>query len=339
MKILLSAGHGGTDSGSIGADGGKERDRTWTLANKVANLLRKAGHSVTLRHEKTATGAWTFKNRRGYDFALSIHFNAFNGTATGTECLYKGTKKKADALSSAVAKAIGIKDRGAKSRPGLYMLNIGFDNLIEICFHDTKSDLDKYNKKIDAVAKAIADVLNGSAIDTSGSNSSPSSSSDLPNYTGKITYQSYDNKKKKWLPEVNSRNYSTGKGNSYAGNLGNEMGALRAKPEYGEIKIQAHLLGGGWLEYVSSDDYKKNNTNDGNTYAGLLGRKIDGIRITSSRGYVTYQVHVTQAKDSKGNVIRSAKWLPEVDSRDANSKGINSYAGNFGEEIDAIRMK
>ena len=111
------------------------------------------------------------------------------------------------------------------------------------------------------------------------------------------------------------------------------MGALRARPEYGEIKIQVHLLGGGWLEYVSSDDYKKNNTNDGSTFAGLLGRKIDGIRITSSRGYVTYQVHVTQAKD------RSARWLPEVDSRDANSKGTNSYAGNFGEEIDAIRMK
>ena len=26
MKILLSAGHGGTDSGSIGADKGKEKD-------------------------------------------------------------------------------------------------------------------------------------------------------------------------------------------------------------------------------------------------------------------------------------------------------------------------
>lgn len=337
MKILLSAGHGGTDSGSIGADGGKEKDRTINLANKVAAYLRKAGHSVTVNTEKTSSGAWRFKNRKGYDFALSIHFNAFNGSATGTEVLYKGTKKKASELSSAVAKTLGIKDRGPKSRPGLYMMNIGFDNLIEVCFHDHKADLDKYNAKIDEVAKTIADVLNGSAI--SGGTVDVDTSDSLPNYTGEIIYQSYDNKKKKWLPEVSSRNYSTGKGNSYAGNYKNGMGGLRAKPKYGEITIQAHVLGGDWLSPISSANYSKNNSTNGNSYSGLMGRKIDAFRITSTRGYVTYQVHVTEKRDSKGNLIRGAKWLPEVDSRDANDGTINSYAGNFGEEIDGIRMK
>ena len=156
MKILLSAGHGGTDSGSIGSDKGKEKDRTWTLTNKVANLLRNAGHNVTVKQEKNSSGDFYMKNRSGYDFALSIHFNGFNGTATGTECLYKGTKKKANELASAVANAIGVKNRGAKSRPNLYMMNIGFDNLIEVCFHDNSSDLSKYNANIDKVAKAIA---------------------------------------------------------------------------------------------------------------------------------------------------------------------------------------
>lgn len=180
MKILLSAGHGGTDSGSIGADGGKEKDRTINLANKVANYLRNAGHSVTVKQEKNSSGDFYMKNRSGYDFALSIHFNAFDGAATGTECLYKGTKKKADILSSAVANAIGVRNRGAKSRPNLYMLNIGFDNLIEVCFHDNSSDLNKYNANIDKVAKAIADTINGGSTGgstSSGSNNNSTSSS------------------------------------------------------------------------------------------------------------------------------------------------------------------
>lgn len=320
MKILLSAGHGGTDSGSIGADKGKEKDRTINLANKVASYLRNAGHTVTVNTEKTSSAAWRFKNRSGYDFALSIHFNAFNGSATGTECWYKGTQKKAGALSSAVANVLGIKNRGAKATTALYMMNIGFDNLIEVCFHDNSSDLNKYNSKIDAVAKAIADAVNGSSTG-SASSTSGSSSSNTSNITGDITYQSYDNVKKQWLPEV--VNY-----NDYAGNFGNAMGGLRAKPTYGEINIQVHTVGGSWLDWVSSNDYSKNNKTNGNSYAGIYGKNIDGVRIKSTQGYVTYQAH-----------LKGGSWLEEVDSRNADSGGANSYAGIYGKVIDAIRMK
>ena len=313
MKILLSAGHGGTDGGSTGADNGKEKDRTWTLTNKVATYLRNAGHNVTVNTEKTSNGSWRFKSRSGYDFALSIHFNAFDGTATGTECLYKGTKKKADELSSAVASAIGVRNRGAKSRPNLYMMNIGFDNLIEVCFHDNSSDLNKYNSKIDEVAKAIADVVNGVTISTS--DTKPSNS----DVTGEITYQSYDNVKKKWLPEVSSHDTT-----EYAGNLGNNMGGLRAKPTYGEIKIQAHVIGKGWLGWVSSKDYSKNNKTNGNSYAGLFGKNIDMIRIKSTKGHVDYRSY-----DNKKD-----KWLPWVSSTNQ-----NDYAGNLGHPIGGIQMK
>ena len=310
MKILLSAGHGGTDGGSTGADKGKEKDRTITLTNKVAALLRNAGHTVTVKQEKTSSGNWAMKNRTGYDYALSIHFNAFNGTATGVECLYKGTVKKATTMSKAVANAMGLKDRGAKSRPGLYMLNIGFDNLIEVCFHDNSSDLNKYNNNIDKVAKAIADTINGSSAGSSSSNQ---------DYTGKITYQSYDNKKAKWLPEVNSHDT-----NEYAGNLGNNMGGLRAKPTYGEIQIQVHVIGKGWLDRVSSKKYSKNNKTNGNSYAGLYGKNIDMVRIKSTKGYVDYRAY-----DNK-----KGKWLPWVRSTNQ-----NEYAGNEGNPIGGIQMK
>ena len=150
-----------------------------------------------------------------------------------------------------------------------------------------------------------------------------STSSKEPNYTGKITYQSCDNKKCYWLPEVDSHHTD-----EYAGNFGNAMGGLRAKPTYGEIKIQVHILGGSWLEVISSKDYKKNDTINENSYAGIYGKNIDGVRIWSTKGYVTYQAH-----------LKGGGWLEEVDSRNSDSGGANSYAGIYGRVIDAIRMK
>ena len=148
-----------------------------------------------------------------------------------------------------------------------------------------------------------------------------STSSNTANITGDITYQSYDNVKKQWLPEV--VNY-----NDYAGNLGNTMGGLRAKCEYGEIKMQVHTVGGSWLDWVSSKDYKKNDKNNGNSYAGIYGKNIDGVRIKSTQGHVTYQAH-----------LKGGDWLEEVDSRNSDSGGANSYAGVYGKVIDAVRMK
>ena len=144
-------------------------------------------------------------------------------------------------------------------------------------------------------------------------------SSKEPNYTGKITYQSYDNKKGYWLPEVNSHNP-----NDYAGNLGNNMGGLRAKPTYGEIKIQVHVIGKGWLDWVSSSNYSKNNKTNGNSYAGLYGKNIDMIRIKSTKGYVDYRAY----DNAKGY------WLPWVRSTNQ-----NEYAGNEGNPIGGIQMK
>ncbi len=144
-------------------------------------------------------------------------------------------------------------------------------------------------------------------------------SSKEPNYTGKITYQSYDNKKAKWLPEVNSHNP-----NDYAGNLGNNMGGLRAKPTYGEINIQVHTVGGSWLDWVSSKNYSKNNKTNGNSYAGIYGKNIDMVRIKSTKGYVDYRAY-----DNK-----KGYWLPWV-----RSTNTSEYAGNEGNPIGGIQMK
>lgn len=156
----------------------------------------------------------------------------------------------------------------------------------------------------------------GQAQVNTSTSTNPSSNKD---YTGKITYQSYDNKKGKWLPEVNSHDT-----NDYAGNLGNNMGGLRAKPTYGEIQIQAHVIGKGWLGWISSNNYSKNNKSNGNTYSGLYGKNIDMVRIKSTKGYVDYRAY-----DNVKN-----KWLPWV-----RSTNTNEYAGNEGNPISGIQMK
>ena len=224
---------------------------------------------------------------------------------------------------------------------------------IEICY--SKSGGDRFIKAEQNAAKLIADLLKerGWGIDkvtkhqdysgkycphrtldmgwqrflnmvsaemgnATGTTTTTTSSS---NVTGDITYQSYDNVKKQWLPEV--VNY-----NDYAGNFGNAMGGLRAKCKYGEIKMQVHTVNGSWLDVVSSKNYKKNDKNSGASYAGIYGKNIDGVRIWSSQGYVTYQAH-----------LKDGDWLEEVDSRNSDSGGANSYAGVYGKVIDAVRMK
>ena len=136
--------------------------------------------------------------------------------------------------------------------------------------------------------------------------------------TGDITYQSYDNKKGIWLPEViNDRDY--------AGNFGNSMGGVRAKCKYGTIYIQTHVKGGNWLSIINSNAYSKNNKTNGNSYSGIYGKAIDGVKVWSSQGHVDYRVH-----------IKGGGWLAWVSKADNTANG---YAGIYGKEIDAIQMK
>lgn len=255
MKILLSAGHGGTDGGSIGVDKGKEKDRTIDLANRVATYLKNAGHNVTVNQEKTSSGAWCFKNRNGYDYALSIHFNAFNGTATGTECLYKTSLGKAQELSKAVADILGIKNRGAKQRTDLYMMNIGFDNLIEVCFHDNGSDLSAYNANKDKVAQVIAETINGKSITSNVSSNNASGS--IVDYLKSIGVDSSFNNRAKLAKQYGISNY---KGTSQQ-----------------NITLLNKLKSGTGTSDVSSTNYyAKYNGNSGSLVDALKSLNING---------------------------------------------------------------
>lgn len=140
-----------------------------------------------------------------------------------------------------------------------------------------------------------------------------------PNYTGVITYQAYAGE---WLPEVKKCDNAA---DGYAGIYGRPISGFRCIPENGDIIYEAHIKGGNWLGAVNSKDYKKNDKNNPNSYAGLYGKTIDGIRIKSTKGYVDYRVHTIEDG-----------WLPWARGFGENG---NEYGGIYGHTIDGIQMK
>lgn len=144
------------------------------------------------------------------------------------------------------------------------------------------------------------------------------STSSEPNYTGTIVYQACC-KANGWLPEVRKCDNTP---NGYVGIAFDPICCFRCKPQYGEIIYQAHTLGVGWNEPVSSKNYGNGTTN---SYGGILGKPIDMIKIKSTRGWVKYRVKT-----------KEDGWLAWVDSR--TETGTESYGGIAGHEIIGIQM-
>ena len=126
-----------------------------------------------------------------------------------------------------------------------------------------------------------------------------------------ITYQTWDDVKNTWLPNV-------GGNSDYAGIFGHDICAVYANLSEGNCVYKVHTQGGDWLPEV------KNRTD----YAGIFNKPIDGFMIKSINPNIQiyYQVH-----------IRGGNWLSYVtgyNTADSN----NGYAGIMGKPIDGIRM-
>lgn len=154
------------------------------VKNKVIELLRAAGHTVyDCTDDSGRTQSQNLANivakcnAHSVDYDISIHLNA--GGGTGTEVLYYPTSSKGKAMagvmSKRVADALGLKNRGAKSRSDLYVLKRTKAPavLVECCFVDSVTDRDKWN--VDVCAKAIVEAVIGKTV-SSGTSSNTSSS-------------------------------------------------------------------------------------------------------------------------------------------------------------------
>ena len=99
-------------------------------------------------------------NEWSADIFVSLHCNAFNTEARGTETLYKSFngQRLANDIQSQIIRSINTVDRGVKKRDDLWVLN-GTDAtavLVEMAFIDNEDDLKMLNNDLDTIVRAIA---------------------------------------------------------------------------------------------------------------------------------------------------------------------------------------
>ena len=165
MKIGVECGHSlnSYDYGAIGCTRENESELTRQVGKKVMELFRQNGHEVIDCTVDNCTSLSDSLGRRvskansnNVDYYISIHFNAFNGQARGTEILYCSSSddKMQRILNNIVS--LGYYNRGLKKDGrGLAVLQQTRMKamLIECCFCDNKEDMARYNA--DDLARAI----------------------------------------------------------------------------------------------------------------------------------------------------------------------------------------
>lgn len=174
--ITVNAGHSAKAPGA-GANGYKEHEVARKIKDKVISGLKKVGvRTVDTTSDASTPSAVLAEQARKCNaqpkngrLDVSIHLNS--GGGTGCEVLYYDQKALAAKVSEAIADVAGWKNRGAKERKDLYFLRNTKAPaiLIEVCFIDSKSDMDKLNAKMDSIANAIVKALTGKSVQSSHS--------------------------------------------------------------------------------------------------------------------------------------------------------------------------
>lgn len=174
LTIVISAGHGLYVRGAQGPPpwGLDEVDEARKVTSQVAAYMREGGAQVFEYYENSAhtqeqnlANIVDYHNSQARDLDISVHFNAYDTTAHGTEVLYVSQETIARQLSAAIAGAGQFTDRGAKYRNNLYFLNqtSGPAVLIELAFCDHRGDCELYRKNFEAICLAIAETITAPA--------------------------------------------------------------------------------------------------------------------------------------------------------------------------------
>lgn len=162
MKVFINPGHDiDLDSGAVNPiHGTRECDVARDAGKMLARYLQTAGCEVrTLQSDDLGLVCET-SNEWGADIFVSLHCNAFNTVARGTETLYKSYngQQLAELIQDQIINSINTVDRGIKKRDDLWVLN-GTDAvavLVEMAFIDNDEDLEILNNDLDTIVRAIA---------------------------------------------------------------------------------------------------------------------------------------------------------------------------------------
>jgi N-acetylmuramoyl-L-alanine amidase len=176
-SICISSGHSLYCRGASGSPVPPqldEVDEARRMVDRIADLLRDRGVGVAVFHDNESrdqssnlNAIVAAHNCTSRQLDVSVHFNAFDGNAHGTEVLYVTQEALAEELSMAIASAGNFTNRGGKLRTDLKFLNSTEMPavLIETAFCDNTSDSELYREHFEDICCAIADVLGGEADD------------------------------------------------------------------------------------------------------------------------------------------------------------------------------
>ena len=173
MKILLISGHGAGDCGAVG-NGYKEADLTREvvniLADKLKNYMTVEIYNQSRNAYEDVNNGTLQVNFANYNYVFEVHFNAFNGTAKGTE-IFVTREEPATEVEEKIMNQLskyfvvrGVKRKNfnviAKARRS------GVSSaLIEVCFIDNAEDINVYQNNKDGIVGAIANgIIEGFSI-------------------------------------------------------------------------------------------------------------------------------------------------------------------------------
>ncbi|MHA2697032.1 N-acetylmuramoyl-L-alanine amidase, partial [Streptococcus agalactiae] len=174
-KHLVICGHGqGRTTYDPGAVNTK---RGITEAGKVRELAKlMSKYSGKTIDYITDQNVYDYKSLasigKGYDSITELHFNAFNGTARGTEVLIQSslTADKEDlAILSVLSRH--FQNRGIKKVDWLYNANEAKNRgytyrLVEIAFIDNEEDMTIFENKKEELAKGLVSAITQEEVKT-----------------------------------------------------------------------------------------------------------------------------------------------------------------------------
>lgn len=165
-KVVIDAGHGGTDAGAVGG-GTYEKDITLDVAKRVEDLLKKSGFAVLMTRPNdtyvSLQDRVAMSEKYNPDIFVSIHVNSsVRPEITGVETHYyhQESMTLAQTVHSSLASAVDSPNRGLfKSK--FYVINhtTAPAILVEIGFISNSAERAQLvgEKRKQATAKAIAD--------------------------------------------------------------------------------------------------------------------------------------------------------------------------------------
>jgi len=125
MKVFINPGHGTNDPGACGF-GLKESEVAAKIGAILESKLNAAGIKTKNLQSDDLGSVPIIANEWGADIFVSIHCNAANAAARGTEVLiYRQNSQGAilgQKVQDSIVSRLGTVDRGLKERPGLIVL-------------------------------------------------------------------------------------------------------------------------------------------------------------------------------------------------------------------------